>query len=69
MEFILEYKKFFEIGDKVYIYYWYKHILTPVKILEKIGNKYKVSHDIEESKIRNAPDELIKTSEVISVVR
>lgn len=69
MEFILEYKKFFDIGDKVNIYYWYKHILTPVKIVEKVGNKYKVSHNIEESKIRNAPEELIKTTEVISIFR
>jgi hypothetical protein len=69
MEFILEYKKFFKEGDKVLIEYWYNHMVTPVKILEKVGRKYKVSHNIHESKIQNAPDELVKNSEIISIFR
>jgi hypothetical protein len=69
MEFILEYKKFFKEGDKVLIEYWYNHMVTPVKILEKVGKKYKVSHNIYESKIQNAPDELVKNSEIISIFR
>ncbi len=69
MEFILEYKKFFEKGDKVLIEYWYNDMVTPVKILEKIGRRYKISHNVSESKIQNAPDEIIKGSEIISILR
>ena len=69
MKFILEYKKFFTKGDIVLIEYWYNHMVTPVKIIEKIGRKYKVSHNISESKIQNAPEELVKNSDIISVFR
>ena len=69
MDFILEYKNFYKPGDIVKIQYWYKIIMpnglpliTPVKILEKKGNKFLVSHNISQSKIQNAPDEMIKTS-------
>jgi hypothetical protein len=76
MDFILEYKNFYKPGDIVKIQYWYKIILpnglpliTPVKILEKKGNKFLVSHNISQSKIQNAPDEMIKTSQIISTYR
>ena len=69
MKFILEYKSFFQEGDIVLIEYWYNHMVTPVKILEKKGRKYLVSHNISESKIQNAPDELIKRSDIISIFR
>ena len=69
MEFILEYKKFFNKGDKVLIYYWYNQMVTPVEIVEKVGKKYKVKHSISESNIQNAPDEFIKNSQIISLYR
>jgi hypothetical protein len=69
MKFILEYKNYFQEGDKVLIEYFYNDMVTPVQILEKQGRKYLVSHNIPESKIQNAPDEFIKKSDVISVFR
>jgi hypothetical protein len=71
MQFILEFNSFYTIGDIVYIEFWYKptgkeKIITPVKIKEKRGNKYLVSHNVKESKIQNAPDELIKKTRIIS---
>ena len=69
MKFILEYKLFFLEGQVVQIEYWYNNMVTPVKILEKRGRKYLVSHDVPESKIQNAPDELIKKSDIISIFR
>lgn len=69
MKFILEYKLFFLEGQVVQIEYWYNNMVTPVKILEKRGRKYLVSHDVSESKIQNAPDELIKKSDIISIFR
>ena len=69
MKFILEYKHFFQEGDIVQIEYWYNDIVTPVKILEKVGRKYLVSHNVPDSKIQNAPDETIKRSDIISVFR
>jgi hypothetical protein len=44
-------------------------MVTPVKILEKKGRKYLVSHNISESKIQNAPDEMVKRSDIISIFR
>lgn len=70
MDFILEYKSFYNEGDKVLIEYWYNHMITPVKILERVNNKsVKISHNIPESKIQNAPDEIIKTSDIIDQFR
>jgi hypothetical protein len=69
MKFILEYKSFYKVDDIVLIEYWYNHMVTPVKILEKRGSKYLVSHNISESKIKNAPDEFIKISNIISIYR
>lgn len=69
MKFILEYKKWLGIGDIVWIEYWYEDILTPCKVVEKKGNKYLVTHNIEESKIRNAPDEWVKSSDIIDIYR
>lgn len=69
MNFILEFKSFYKPGDLVLIKYWYNRMVTPVRIVEKRGNKFLVSHDVESSKIRNAPDELIKNSEIISPYR
>ena len=70
MKYLVEYKKFnYEPNDIVLIHYWYSDMITPVKILEKSGNKYLVSHNISESKIHNAPDEYIKGSEIIDKYR
>ena len=70
MKFILEFKSFYNEGDVVLIEYWYNDMLTPVRILEKLSKvSYKVSHDVEGSKIRNAPDEIIKSSDIIDKVK
>ena len=71
MKYILEKNNFYNIGDIIYIEYWYKptgkdRFITPVKILEIKGRKYTISHNIKESKIQNAPDEKIKASKIIS---
>jgi len=70
MKFLLEFNSFYNIGDIVLIEYWYHDILVPVKVVEKISkNKLKVSHNIPESKIPNAPDEIIKTSDILDKYR
>jgi len=71
MKFILEWKSFegYKEGDIINIKYWYNKMITPVKILEKKGRTYKVTHNIPQSKIRNAPEETIKNSEIISIYR
>jgi hypothetical protein len=85
MKFILEYKKWkptYEVGDTVLIEYWYlddedcspylyKELpLTPVKIIEKLSRvSYKITHNIPNSKIKNAPDEIIKSVDIIEYYR
>lgn len=70
MEFLLEFKSFkYKEGDIVLVHYWYTYDVTPVKILEKVGNKFKITHNVEDSKIFNAPDELIKSSDIIDYFR
>jgi hypothetical protein len=70
MKFLLEYSSFYKEGDIVLIEYWYNHMITPVKIIEKKSKKsLKVSHNISESKIKNAPDEIIKNTEIIDILR
>lgn len=66
MKFLLEFKEFYKVGDLVLIEYWYNDMITPVKIVEQVSKqKFKVSHNIEASKIQNAPDEIIKKSDII----
>jgi len=66
MQFLLEYKSFYKEGDIVLIEYWYNDMIVPVKIIEKVSKtKYKVSYDVEGSAIKNAPDEIIKSSDII----
>lgn len=85
MKFILEYKKWkpsYDVGDVVLVEYWYlddedcsKHLykelpLTPVKIIEKLSKlSFKVTHNIPNSKIKNAPDEIIKSVDIIDYHR
>lgn len=62
----LEYKNnTYNIGDIVYIHYWYNYMITPIKIIDKIGNKYLISHNIEQSKIFNAPNEKINKRDIL----
>lgn len=63
--YILEYSSFYKPGDIVIIEYWYNDMKTPVKILERIGRKYLISHNNEYSKIQNAPDELVMVADII----
>jgi len=65
MNFLFEFKSFYKEGDIVLIKYWYDEILTPVKIIEKVGRRYKVSHNVQQSDIFNAPDEFIKAKDII----
>jgi len=70
MKFLLEYKSFYNEGDIILIEYWYNDMITPVKILEKVSKQsYKVTHNIPNSKIKNAPDEIIKTKDIIDLAR
>lgn len=69
MQHINEYKNFYKVGDIVLIEYWYGDIICPTKIIEKIGNKYKISHNVPNSKIFNAPDEIIKSNDIIDFSR
>jgi len=69
MKFILEFKNYYKIDDIVLIEYWYNDMITPVRIIDKKGNKFKISHNIQESKIKNAPDEFIKQSDIIDKKR
>lgn len=65
MKWLSEYRQFFKEGDIVTIEYWYNSMLTPVQIIERKKGKYLVSHKNSFSKIQNAPDELIKSSDIL----
>jgi hypothetical protein len=70
MKFLLEFKSFYKEGDIVLVEYWYNDMVTPVKILEKLSKvSYKVSHNVPDSKIKNAPDEIIKSTDIIDFSR
>ncbi len=70
MQFIVEFNSFYKVGDIVLIEYWYNDMITPVKIIEQLSPRtIKVSHNIPQSKIKNAPDEIIKTSDIIDHAR
>ena len=70
MDFLVEFKSFYKEGDIVVIEYWYNDIITPVKIVEKLSKvSYKVSHNVPNSKIFNAPDEIIKSVNIIDFSR
>jgi len=66
MEYILEWNKYYSEGDIVLIEYWYNNMITPVEIIERVNSrKFRISHNCKESKIQNAPNEVIKSSDVI----
>ena len=70
MKFIVEFKSFYKVDDIVLIEYWWDDMITPVKILEQMSPRtLKISHNIPQSKINNASDEIIKTSDIIDYVR
>lgn len=70
MKFLLEYKSFYKEGDIVLMEYWYNNMITPVKIIEKISKKSAIiSHNLPESKIKNAPEETIKITDIIDIYR
>lgn len=70
MRFLLEFKYFYKEGDIVLIEYWYNDMITPVKITEFISKrKLKISHNNENSKIKNAPDEIINVSDILGMYR
>ena len=70
MQFIVEFKSFYKVGDTVLIEYWYNDMITPVQIVEQTSPRsFKVSHNTQKSKIQNAPDEIIKTSDIIDIAR
>ena len=70
MKFLFEFKSFYNEGDIVLIEYWYNDMLTPVKIVEKLSKiSYKVTHNIPQSKIFNAPDEVVKSADIIDKLR
>ena len=70
MNYLFEFKSFYREGDIILIEYWYNDMVTPVKILEKLSKvSYKVSHNVPNSKIPNAPDEIIKSSDIIDFSR
>lgn len=70
MKFLFEFKSFYKEGDIVLIEYWYNDMISPVRIIEVISNRsYKVSHNVKDSKIFNAPDEIIKSSDIIDIKR
>lgn len=65
MIYITEFNSFYKVNDIVLIEYWYNHMITQVKIIERKGNKFLVSHNTSNSKIKNAPNELISKSDII----
>jgi hypothetical protein len=70
MQFIVEFNQFYKVGDIVLIEYWWSDMLTPVKIIEQISPRtFKVSHNITQSKIFNAPDEIISTGDIVDIAR
>lgn len=69
MQFILEYNNFYKKDDIVLIHYWYNNIITPVKILDINKRKILISHNNNFSKIKNAPNEIIKSSDIIDLYK
>lgn len=68
MNFLFEFKSFYKEGDVVLIQYWYNDMITPVRIIEKNKRSYKITHNITQSRIQNAPDETIKSSDIIEKI-
>jgi len=69
LKFILEKREFYKKGDQILIEYWYNSMITPCVIIDIVGRKFKVSHDVEGSEIKNAPDEVVKSSDIIDKLK
>ena len=69
MDYLIEKRNFYNIGDIVLIEYFYNDMITPVKIIDMVGRNYMVSHGIPESFIFNAADEVIKASDIIDIYK
>lgn len=65
LQYLIDKKNYYNIGDIVLIEYWYNGMITCVLITDIQGRSYKISHNIPESQIFNAPDEIIKSSDII----
>jgi hypothetical protein len=65
MNYLNEWRQFYNVGDNVLIEYWYNNMLTPVTIKDKKDKKWLVSHKTNNSKIQNAPDEWISSSDIL----
>jgi len=65
MDHITEYSSFYKKGDIVVVEYWYNNMLTPVVIVERGRGRYRVSHNTEHSRIRNAPEEWLRSADII----
>tara|TARA_R110000772_G_scaffold2410_2_gene8383 strand:+ start:2816 stop:4024 length:1209 start_codon:yes stop_codon:yes gene_type:complete len=61
--------KSYKVDDYILLEYWHRGFLTPVKIIDKHGRKYTVSHNIEESDIQNSPDEIISRDMIVDHFR
>tara|TARA_R110000772_G_scaffold66676_3_gene148353 strand:+ start:2770 stop:3984 length:1215 start_codon:yes stop_codon:yes gene_type:complete len=59
----------YKVNDYVLLEYWHREFLTPVKLIDKHGRKFTASHDIEESEIQNAPDEIITRDMIVDHFR
>lgn len=70
MQFIVEFNHFYKVDDVVLIEYWYNDMITPVRIIEQLSPRtFKVSHNIPESKISGAPNEIISSSDILDKAR
>lgn len=69
MNYLVEFKSYYKEGDLVLIEYWYNSMITVVKILERNKNSFKVTHNISQSEIFNAPYEIIKSSDIIDIFK
>ena len=54
MKYLLESRYHYKVGDLVIIEYWYNNML---------------SHNLPESEIKGAPDEMVKSSDIIDMKR
>ena len=65
MKYLIESNNFYKKGDLVLIEYWYNGMICIVEVIDIIGKKILVSHNNNFSDIKNAPNELIKSSDII----
>lgn len=73
MKFLLEYntyKEKYKENDIVLIEYWYNEMITPVKIVKVLSKvSFEISYNVPNSKIKNAPNQVIKLNDIIDFAR